>query len=135
MTNCVMDQMLYMQLVTASGRIAVPTHLMYRADDPFAVHIVFPIDTDPEVPWLISRDLLSQGFTQQSGEGDVRIWPTGSGPDAELNFVLSPPLGAAVLTASLPAVQQWLEGTYALVPSGHEADCFDVDVELSRLLH
>lgn len=32
-------------------------------------------------------------------------------------------------------VEQWLERTFRLVPAGHEADNFDVDAELSQLLH
>ncbi|MEV7395396.1 SsgA family sporulation/cell division regulator, partial [Streptomyces sp. NPDC091215] len=61
--------------------------------------------------------------------------PTGSGTDAELNLVLSSPSGVARLTAQLSAVAQWLERTYGLVPAGHETNSFDVDAELSRLLH
>ncbi|RPE46897.1 sporulation and cell division protein SsgA [Streptomyces sp. Ag109_O5-1] len=130
------DQVLYMGLAGAPGeRFVVPTRLVYEAHDPFAVRFVFHPDTDYSVQWVMARDLIAQGLSRPSGQGDVRIWPTGSGDDAELNLVLSSPSGVARLTAQLSAVAQWLERTYGLVPAGHETNSFDVDAELSRLLH
>ncbi|MFJ9360260.1 SsgA family sporulation/cell division regulator [Streptomyces mirabilis] len=113
----------------------VPTRLLYEPHDPYAVHIVFYADTDEPVAWALDRDLLAQGTLRPSGEGDVRHWPTHTGPDAVLNLVLSPPHGAAHLTASLSVVTHWLERTYHLVPSGREGDGIDLNAELSRLLH
>ncbi|MFD7379400.1 SsgA family sporulation/cell division regulator [Streptomyces mirabilis] len=92
-------------------------------------------DTDEPVAWAFDRDLLAQGILRPSGEGDVRHWPTHTGPDAVLSLVLSPPHGAAHLTASLAVVTHWLERTYHLVPSGREGDGIDLNAELSRLLH
>ena len=130
------DQTRYMGLVLAPDeRIMVPTRLVYGAHDPFAVHIVFDPGTERSVSGILARDLLAQGLFRPSGQGDVHIWPTGSGPGAELNLALSSPHGFARLTSPLPLVARWLERTYRLVPSGTEADGFDVDAELSRLLH
>ncbi|NMI54286.1 SsgA family sporulation/cell division regulator [Streptomyces sp. RLB3-17] len=130
------DQMLYMGLVRAlDERIVVPTRLVYEAHDPFAVRIVFHPGVDHSVQWIVARDLLVQGLSQPSGQGDVQIWPTGSGLGAELNLSLSSESGVAWLTAPFPVVEQWLERTFRLVPAGHEADNFDVDAELSQLLH
>jgi hypothetical protein len=113
----------------------VPTRLLYEPHDPYAVHIVFYADTDEPVTWAFDRDLLAQGILRPSGEGDVRLWPTRTGPDAVLNLALSPPHGAAHLTASLSVVTQWLERTYHLAPSGREGDGIDLNAELARLLH
>ncbi|GAB3000691.1 SsgA family sporulation/cell division regulator [Streptomyces pseudoechinosporeus] len=130
------DQMLYTELVLASDeRIAVPTRLLYKARDPFAVHLVFHPDADRAVPWVLARDLLAQGLLRPSGQGDVHLWPVGCGPDAELNIALSSPQGTARLTAPLATVAQWLERTYQSVPVGREADGLDVDGEVARLLH
>ncbi|MEU0822812.1 SsgA family sporulation/cell division regulator [Streptomyces mirabilis] len=108
--------------VRVPGRARAPTSEGVGAPLPAAV--VHP-----------SRDLLAQGTLRPSGEGDVRHWPTHTGPDAVLNLVLSPPHGAAHLTASLSVVTHWLERTYHLVPSGREGDGIDLNAELSRLLH
>jgi hypothetical protein len=129
------EQPLSMGLVLPSGgRITVEVRLVYEACDPIAAHMVFHPGTDHSVTWTFARDLLAQGLARPNGEGDVRIWPTGSGPDAELNLALSSPHGTALLTAPLPVVAHWLDRTYRLVPAGHEADGFDVDAELSDLL-
>ncbi|WP_030181552.1 SsgA family sporulation/cell division regulator, partial [Streptomyces sp. NRRL S-813] len=129
------DQPLRMRLVLPSDeRIIVRARLVYETCDPFAAHIVFHPGSDHSVTRSLARDLLAQGLSQPSGEGDVHIWPTGSGPDAELHLALYSPHGTARLTAPLPVVAQWLNRTYWLVPAGHEADGFDVDAELSQLL-
>lgn len=131
-----MDEPLHTQLVLAHGeRIAVPTQLSYDPDDPFAVCIAFHTGAERPVAWVLARDLLTEGLFGPSGQGDVRIWPSGSGSDAELNLALSSPHGAARLIAPLPVVAQWLERTYRLVPAGAETDRLDLDAELSRLLH
>ncbi|MEU6573458.1 SsgA family sporulation/cell division regulator [Streptomyces sp. NPDC046805] len=130
------DELLDMQLVLAHDeRIVVPTQLRYASVDPFAVCIAFDIGNERPVVWALARDLLAEGVFRPCGQGDVRIWPTGSGPDAELNLALSSPHGAARFVAPLPMVAQWLERTYRLVPAGTETDGLDVDAELSRLLH
>lgn len=135
MSSCI-DQSLYTELtLTPDQRVKVPTCLLYEPHDPYAVHIVFYTDTDEPVTWAFARDLLAQGILRPSGERDVRLWPTYTGPDAVLNLALSSPHGTAHLTASLSVVTQWLERTYHLVPSGQEGDGIDLNAELSRLLH
>ncbi|MFJ9711727.1 SsgA family sporulation/cell division regulator [Streptomyces sp. NPDC101234] len=128
--------MLHMELVLPSGeRLPVPTLLHYSAEDPFAAVFVFYTGADHQVRWVLDRDMLAKGLRRPTGRGDVRLRPTGSGPDAELGLTLSSPHGRAQLAAPLRAIAQWLGRTYESVPSGQEAEGLDVDAELSRLLH
>ncbi|MFG1667767.1 SsgA family sporulation/cell division regulator [Streptomyces sp. Y7] len=122
-------------LLTSGGRITVRTRLVYDTRNPFAVSLVFHADTDSPTLWVMARDLLAQGLRRPNGQGDVRVWPTGSGLDAELNLVLASPHGTARLTAPHQAVARWLEHTYRLVPAGRESGHFDLENELRRLLH
>ncbi|MFJ3804728.1 SsgA family sporulation/cell division regulator [Streptomyces sp. NPDC090088] len=135
MSSCI-DRTLYVELaLTADHRVKVLTRLSYRPHDPYAVHLIFYTDIKAPVTWVIARDLLAEGMLGPSGEGDVRVWPTRTGPDAVLNLVLSSPHGVARLAAPFPAVMQWLERTYLVVPSGQEMEGIDLDTELSQLLH
>ncbi|MEV5546037.1 SsgA family sporulation/cell division regulator [Streptomyces sp. NPDC052309] len=135
MTECI-DQMLHMELLSAPKEpVALPALLSYRRRDPFAVHVTFHTEPGGPVPWVFSRELLSQGMHEPSGEGDIRLWPSGSGPGAVLHLALSSPHGYARLRTPLPALAEWLRRTYLLVPAGHEGDHMNCDAELSRLLH
>ncbi|WP_030184944.1 SsgA family sporulation/cell division regulator [Streptomyces sp. NRRL S-813] len=125
-----------MALAVAPGeQLTVPARLEYDTDDPFAVSLVFHPGAAYSVTWVMARELLARGLFQPTGQGDVQIRPTGSGPEAELNVILSSPYGIALLYLPLAAVAIWLENTYQLVPEGHEADGLDIDAELARLLH
>ncbi|MFB6784994.1 SsgA family sporulation/cell division regulator [Streptomyces sp. NPDC002596] len=129
------DQTLHMELVLPSGEhLAVPTRLHYATQDPFAAIIVFQTDTVHQVSWALARETLAEGLNRPTGQGDVHVWPVGSGRDAELNLALSSSHGTAWLTAPLPVVAQWLGRTYHLVPAGQEVSGLDMDAELSQLL-
>ncbi|PJM91838.1 SsgA family sporulation/cell division regulator [Streptomyces sp. CB01373] len=106
----------------------------YATQDPFAAIIVFQTGTVHQVSWALARDTLTEALNRPTGQGNVHVWPVGSGPDAELNLALSSPHGTAWLTAPLPVVAQWLGRTYHLVPVGQEVSGLDMDAELSRLL-
>ncbi|MFD4977189.1 SsgA family sporulation/cell division regulator [Streptomyces sp. NPDC058424] len=85
----------------------------------------------------MSRELLLRGLLAPSGAGDVRVWPTGTGPEALLHLRLTPPGGFAHLIAALPAVEHWLLRTYQLVPAAQETDALGLDLEghLDRFLN
>ncbi|MFI9601180.1 SsgA family sporulation/cell division regulator [Streptomyces sp. NPDC052043] len=135
MITCV-DRTLDMELVSPVGtRLPVPTHLLYRSQDPLVVEFLFHGLAPSPVSWIISRELLARGTLAPSGEGDVRVWPTGTGPGALLHVLLTPPGGSAHLVAPLPALAQWLFRTYRLVPAAREAEALDLDSHLDRLLN
>ncbi|WP_186785755.1 SsgA family sporulation/cell division regulator [Streptomyces misionensis] len=134
MITCV-DHMLGMELVSPLGpRLPVPTHLLYRAQDPLLVEFLFQDPVQGPIAWVISRELLARGTLASSGEGDIRVWPTGTGAQALLHILLAPPGGFAHLVAPLPALGRWLLRTYQLVPATRETEALDLDGRLGRFL-
>ncbi|MFF2412809.1 SsgA family sporulation/cell division regulator [Streptomyces sp. NPDC058092] len=135
MITCV-DHMLDMELVSPLGaRLPVPAHLLYRSQDPLVVEFLFHDLVRGPVLWVISRELLARGMLAPSGEGDVRVRPTGTGPNALLHLLLTSPGGSAHLIAPLPALKHWLLRTYQLVPAAQEAEALDLDGHLDRFLN
>ncbi|MFE7244577.1 SsgA family sporulation/cell division regulator [Streptomyces sp. NPDC057582] len=134
MTSCV-EHMLHMELASPLGeRILVPTHLLYRSQDPLAVQLLFQDSLQGPIPWVFARDLLAAGTQALSGEGDVRVWPAETGPEALLHLLLSSPHGSAHLTAPLAVVERWLRRTYQLVPADRETEALDLETHLAQFL-
>ncbi|MGW1695072.1 SsgA family sporulation/cell division regulator [Streptomyces sp. NPDC002399] len=135
MTTC-LDHTLDMELVSPLGtRLPIPAHLLYRSQDPLVVEFLFHDPVRGPVPWVISRELLARGMLAPSGEGDVRIRPAGTGPNALLHLLLTPPGGPAHLIAPLPALEHWMFRTYQLVPAAQEAEALDLESHLDRFLN
>ncbi|MGW3691758.1 SsgA family sporulation/cell division regulator [Streptomyces sp. NPDC005125] len=127
--------MLDMELASPLGEpILVPTHLLYRSQDPLAVQLLFRDGLQGLIPWVFARDLLAAGTQALSGEGDVRVWPGKTGPEALLHLLLSSSHGSAHLTASLPAIERWLYCTYQLVPAARETEALDLETHLAQFL-
>ncbi len=128
--------MLGIELVSPLGtRLPVSTHLLYRSQDPLLVEFLFHDLVQGPVAWVISRELLARGMLAPTGEGDVRVWPTGTGPEALLHLLLTPPGGSAHLVAPLRALEHWLLRTYQLVPAAQEAAALDLEGHLDRFLN
>ncbi|WP_129842341.1 SsgA family sporulation/cell division regulator [Streptomyces sp. RFCAC02] len=126
---------LEVELVLSPERsVPVPARLVYRADDPYAVHMTFHIGSDIPVHWTFGRDLLVEGVERACGEGDVRVWPSGPQHRRSLFLALRSPDGDALLRASAPEVAEWLERTLRAVPPGEESDRIDADEVLYALL-
>ncbi|MFF9401388.1 MULTISPECIES: SsgA family sporulation/cell division regulator [unclassified Streptomyces] len=131
-----LDKSLDMELVLAPDEhVTVPASLRYGSDDPYAVTFAFHTGTEAPVTWTFARDLLADGVLRPTGDGDIRLWPSGAGHGMVLNLALSSPAGRARLAAPLRVVTDWLTHTYHLVPAGRETDDLDVEAELCRLLH
>ena len=115
---------------------AVPlvASLFYSGEDPYAVRMAFHVGTDEPVEWIFARDLLSEGMTGPSGDGDVRVWPSSAEGEPMLNLVLSSPFGQAHFEAPMQALAGFLRCTYEAIPAGHEGDYFDIGGELDGLL-
>src|SRR5579863_9422870 len=101
-----------MLVVPQHATVPLVASLFYSGEDPFAVRMAFHVGTDEPVEWIFARDLLAEGMTAPSGEGDVRVWP--SNPDGEptLNLVLSSPFGQAHFEAPMQAMAGFLRRTY-----------------------
>jgi hypothetical protein len=124
---------LELSLVLGGDRtVAVPATLGYDPDEPFAVSAVFRT-TEGDITWVFARDLLEDGLTKPSGEGDVAIWPSVTRDRRVVCLSLASPSGSALLEADLASVRLFLDHSYALVPMGSETGTLDLDRELDLL--
>ncbi|MCW5252719.1 MULTISPECIES: SsgA family sporulation/cell division regulator [unclassified Streptomyces] len=114
--------------------VPVAARLAYRADDPYAVHVAFHIDSHRPVHWTFARELLVEGVFRPCGQGDVRVWPSRSEGRGVVLMALSSPDGEALLEAPSAQVSAWLERTLRAVPPGSEGPHLDLDEGLAALL-
>lgn len=135
MQHNVLERELELNLVLSPERaIPVPARLVYRTNDPYAVHITFHIGSDYPVSWTFARELLVDGVFRPCGHGDVRIWPTKLEGRSVVCVALTSPEGDALLEASSPVVSAWLERTLTMVPPGTESSMLGLDDALAELL-
>ncbi|MEE1928116.1 SsgA family sporulation/cell division regulator [Streptomyces sp. TRM 70351] len=113
--------------------VPVPARLVYRADDPYAVHVTFHIGSSGPVHWTFARELLVEGARRSCGEGDVRVWPVRRAGGGALRLALSSPEGEALLEAPAGPVAAWVERTLRLVPPGRESAELELDAALGAL--
>ncbi|MFJ9420155.1 SsgA family sporulation/cell division regulator [Streptomyces sp. NPDC101227] len=133
--HTVVERELELGLVLSPERsIPVPARLMYRTDDPYAVHVTFHVGSDSPVNWTFARELLVEGVFRPCGKGDVRVWPTKRDGRSVVCMALSSPDGDALLEAPAAAVSAWLERTLRVVPPGSEQGHLGIDKGLSELL-
>ncbi|MFD6418840.1 SsgA family sporulation/cell division regulator [Streptomyces sp. NPDC060194] len=135
MQHTVVERELELNLVLSPERtLPVPARLVYRTDDPYAVHVTFHVGTSHPVHWTFARELLVEGVFRPCGHGDVRVWPTKVERRNVVLMALSSPDGDALLEASAVAVSAWLERTLRVVPPGSEAGRLGLDEGLAELL-
>ncbi|MFE9397502.1 SsgA family sporulation/cell division regulator [Streptomyces flavidovirens] len=133
--HTVVERELELNMVLSPERsIPVPARLVYRTDEPYAVHIIFHIGSDSPVNWTFARELLVEGVFRPCGTGDVRIWPARTDSRSVVCVGLTSPDGDALLEAPSPAVSAWLERTLRAVPPGTESGQLDLDEALAELL-
>jgi hypothetical protein len=136
--HTIIERELELQLVLSPERsVPVPARLVYRSDDPYAMHITFHIGSDTPVHWTFARELLLEGVFRPCGEGDVRVWPGRSQGRNIICLALRSPDGDALLHAPAQAIAAWLERTLRVVPPGSEGDqldALDAEDELCALL-
>ncbi|MEV3992848.1 SsgA family sporulation/cell division regulator [Streptomyces sp. NPDC049837] len=135
MQHTVVERELELSLVLSPERsVPVPAKLVYRTDDPYAVHITFHIGSDHPVHWTFARELLVEGVFRPCGHGDVRVWPTTLDGQAVVLMALSSPDGDALLEVPAAQVSAWLERTLRVVPPGSESQQLGLDDGLAELL-
>jgi hypothetical protein len=123
-----------MLVVPQQATVPLVASLFYSGEDPYAVRMAFHVGTDEPIEWIFARDLLFEGMTGPSGQGDVRVWPSSPEGEPTLNLVLSSPFGQAHFEAPVQAVANFLRRTYEAIPAGHEGEYFDIGGELDGLL-
>ncbi|WP_330458099.1 SsgA family sporulation/cell division regulator [Streptomyces sp. NBC_00820] len=135
MEHTVVERELELKLILSPERsVPVPARLMYRSDDPYAIHVTFHINSESPVNWTFARELLVEGVFRPCGHGDVRVWPTKSEGRSVVLMALSSPDGDALLEAPTPQVSAWLERTLRMVPPGTEGEQLGIDDALDQLL-
>lgn len=125
-----------LRLVVPGGTgVPVLAGIRYDVADPYAVHVAFRTGGDRgTVEWSFARQLLTDGLTEATGEGDVRVWPTHVDGVATVLLALSSPTGEALFEVGLHDLAEFLTRSYAAVPTGCESDFVDIDAELAMLM-
>lgn len=123
-----------LHLVTSGSPVPVSADLSYDPADPFAVNVSLRTDDGPAVDWVIARDLLADGLTGPTGEGDIGVWPSSSHGASVVCLSLCSPDGQALLFGAHADVSEFVQRTFAEVPAGTEADLIDMDALIDQLL-
>ncbi|QMU77083.1 SsgA family sporulation/cell division regulator [Streptacidiphilus sp. PB12-B1b] len=117
-------------LLGPSSSIDFTAWLSYAPNNPFCVRARFPgmLTADgADAVWEFSRDLLTEGLTRTSGEGDVQVSPVGRDRTA---IRLRTAQARAELVGATEPLRTFLQASYALVPFGRER----LDLDWDRLL-
>jgi len=124
-------------VVPGASALPVRAELRYDVADPYAVQVAFHTGAgngDEVVEWTFARQLLGDGVTRASGEGDVQVWPSSAAGEPVVCLSLSSPSGRALFEVPLRALTDFLARTFEAVPAGRESDHVDLDSELALLL-
>lgn len=108
---------------------AIPTKLSFDSTDPFAVTLT-SLSAHGEVEWVFARELLRDGLTEQTGEGDIKV-------HSEFGAVvleLTSPTGRARLECARHSVELFVDDIYATVPDGLERQSESLDTWLTELV-
>ncbi|MFF1869364.1 SsgA family sporulation/cell division regulator [Streptomyces sp. CB03911] len=108
--------------------------LEYDPGDPYAVRFTFHLPGDAPVTWVFARELLLDGISRPTGEGDVHIHPVGGEELSDVCIVLHSPEGDALLRASAPPLIAFLTRADRLVPMGEELTGGELEAELADIL-
>ncbi|WP_329024883.1 SsgA family sporulation/cell division regulator [Streptomyces sp. NBC_00690] len=114
--------------------VTVTVRLNYDAQDPLAVHMIFPTAVSLDgacVTWTFARALLDSGLHTPSGEGDVHIWPYNR---THTMVELRSAEGVALLRFASGRLRHFLLHSYATVPTESESQALDIDAGLAALL-
>lgn len=108
-------------LVAQESWSEVPARLQYKEGAPYEVEVGFceAKGADPNITWILERELLRSGLDHPAGLGDIRLWP--SHGDAQVLFVhLRAPGGEALFELPRHTVRLFLNKTDKAVPVGTE---------------
>lgn len=113
-----------------------PVRADFRFDPgtPMIVSLTLTPWHGPSVTWRIGRELLSRGLYEESGKGDVQVWPMQCDEGDAAWLLLESKATSAVFELPAPVVEEWLDATYQIVAAEAETDTLDWDVFLTELL-
>lgn len=123
------------ELVGPNGGVTpVRSELIYDPQDPYAVTAVF-LAGESQVSWTFGGDLLRDGLTEPTGDGDVHVWPCLDADGRAVVIIeLCSPDGEALVQARTPDVLAFVERMNATVPPGTESTLVDVDAAIAAIL-
>ena len=136
MQSLVKGQLVMSLLASEELAFETSVQLAYDPADPFAVTLTFHLPGDPPVTWVFGRELLLDGITRATGEGDVRIEPV-PGPDEDFMDVcirLCSPEGDALLRSPAVPLIAFLGRTDRVLPMGQEHTADDLERQLQEIL-
>ncbi|CAM5329597.1 MULTISPECIES: SsgA family sporulation/cell division regulator [Streptomyces] len=134
MTDTVQAEVIMSFLVSEELAFRIPVELFFDSADPYAVSFTFDLPGDAPVTWAFSRELLLDGLSKPSGEGDVRIGPASSEHLSDVFIGLQVGDERALFRAGAPPLVAFLDRTDRLVPIGEEEVCDTLDSTLDRIL-
>lgn len=134
MTDTVQAEVIMSFLVSEELAFRIPVQLDFDSADPYAVRLTFDLPGDMPVTWAFSRELMLDGLSRPSGEGDVRIEPVAGGHLSDVFISLQVGSERALFRVSAPPLVAFLDRTDRLVPLGAEEVCDTLDAVLSRIL-
>jgi len=111
----------------------VVTRWTYSAADPYAVTLGVRGRRDRFVEWLVARDLVIESLTGPAGCGDVRMSPQHVDGYDIIEIEIRSTDGRAVLEVDRDLLQQFVDGSLALVPVGAEGSRMDLDAEIVKI--
>ncbi|MFE9611351.1 SsgA family sporulation/cell division regulator [Streptomyces sp. NPDC006012] len=113
-----------------------PARADFRFDPatPMIVSVTFTPWLGSSVTWRISRELLHNGLVQESGEGDVQVWPAPCDAGRAVWLLLESKGASAVFELPAPALEEWLDATYGIVAAEAETTALDWDAFLTEVL-
>ncbi|MFE2474797.1 SsgA family sporulation/cell division regulator [Streptomyces sp. NPDC001194] len=106
----------------------------YRRDRPYELALDFRGAGMHLARWVFSRDLLLDGETCATGEGDIRVWPRWRGGEPRVFLAFTNGAQSCVVSARAKDVRVLCRRLVTLVPRGEERRHYDLDAELSTLL-
>ncbi|MEC4015785.1 SsgA family sporulation/cell division regulator [Streptomyces sp. H27-D2] len=134
MSDTVQAQLMMSFLVSEELSFRIPVDLEFDSHDPYAIRLTFDLPGDVPVTWSFGRELLLDGLSGPSGEGDVRIEPSSDEHLADVFIRLQVGAEGALFRSGAPPLVAFLDRTDRLVALGQEEVCGNLDAELDRIL-
>ncbi|MET9884419.1 SsgA family sporulation/cell division regulator [Streptomyces sp. NPDC006430] len=128
-------RLLPLRLEASSAPVPVHGAFTYRRDRPYELVLDFQGAGMHLAHWVFSRDLLLDGETRATGEGDIQVWPRWQGGEPRVFLAFSNGDQGCVVSARAKDVRALCRRLVGLVPRGQEQRYYDLDAELSSLLH
>ncbi|MEU8773022.1 SsgA family sporulation/cell division regulator [Streptomyces sp. NPDC048606] len=127
-------RVLPLRLEVAPPTVPLQGAFVYRTDRPYELALDFRGGGTHLARWVFSRDLLIDGETVATGEGDIQVWPVRAGTEPRVFLAFGNGGRSCVVSARAKDVRALCRRMTELVPRGQERRHYDLDAQLSALL-